>query len=59
MYVVGSTIEWCGKMFKVEEVYQLTDEEMRKHELVHRNRVRLRNINDPTDIHDFAIPEVE
>lgn len=48
-----------GKKLVVERIYQLTDKEMKESELTHRNRVKLRNVNDYSDVHDFAIREDE
>lgn len=57
MYIEGETVEWCGNHYLVERVYQLTDKEMIDHNLYHRNRVTLQNVDDPSDRHDFAITQ--
>lgn len=54
-YVLNSTIEWCGKTYRVTNLYQLTPGYMAKHNLCNSNRVTLVNVDDPTDIQDFSI----
>lgn len=58
-YVKGETVEQFGSKYKVENVYHLSDEYMKEHDLYHKNRVTLVKIEgvDGMDRMDFAISE--
>ncbi|MCY9763521.1 hypothetical protein M5X06_00380 [Paenibacillus alvei] len=57
-YVKGETIEQFGSTYLVEDVYQLSDEYMKLHSLVHKNRVTLKKVSGENGLEklDFAIP---
>lgn len=58
MYTAGQQIERFGSIYTVERVYSLTDDEMKIHGLLHRNRVTLRKVSgaNGSDVYDFALP---
>lgn len=56
-YIVGEKVNMCDSVYLVEKVYSLTDEEMKKHNLYHRNRVTLKKLEGVNGLEklDFAI----
>ncbi|ALS22266.1 hypothetical protein [Paenibacillus naphthalenovorans] len=58
-YVKGEIVEQFGSLYLIENVYQLSDEYMKKHDLYHKNRVTLIKISgiNGMDRLDFAITQ--
>lgn len=58
-YIKGETVERFGSTYIVENVYELSDEHMKKHILYYRNRVTLVKISGENGAEklDFAISE--
>lgn len=58
-FVKGETVEQFGSKYIVENVYQLSDEYMKEHDLYYRNRITLVKIEgvNGLDRMDFAITE--
>lgn len=56
-YIIGEEVEMFGSLYKVDNVYQLSNEFMEEHNLQHRNRVTLIKLSgeNGTDRMDFAI----
>ena len=52
----GEKIILFGSEYLVEKTYRLSDEEMKKHDLIHRNRVTLRKLSGENGLYkmDFA-----
>jgi hypothetical protein len=58
-YVQGNIITMWGSEYRVEKVYEMPDEVMKRHNLFYKNRVTLKKIsgeNGPETM-DFAIVE--
>jgi hypothetical protein len=56
-YKIGQVIEKYGSIYVVENIYQLTDKEMKKHNLIHKNRIRLKKIEgvNGSNVEDYAL----
>lgn len=56
-YTLGELIPYGERIYKVTLIYQMSDEQMAEYNLYGRNRVQLTNINNISDIMDFAITD--
>jgi hypothetical protein len=56
-YIKGEKINQFDSVYLVENVYQISDEYMKKHDLYYKNRVTLRKLSGENglDRMDFAI----
>ncbi len=58
-YQEGEIVELQGKKYRVQHIYRLTDSEMMNHNLVHRYRVKIQNLDDCADVQDFACGDTD
>jgi len=56
-YKQGELVKLGEKTYKVMWIYQLSDEKMFEYNLYGKNRVTMINIDNVTDVMDFAISE--
>lgn len=59
MYIEGKKIERYGSIYFVERVYEISDEYMKKYNLIHKKRVTLMKLSgkNGSDKEDFAISD--
>lgn len=57
MYIKGEIVDLFGSKYLVQDVYRISDEEIKEYELIHKNRVVLVKVSgiNGMDIMQFGI----